>query len=136
MQVFLLKLLNAGLSINEINEMVRFFINHPERNRKYNLHTKELLLGENGPFWYRGYVEDNYKYKHISKIELEKILDYYNVSKIFSGHTNVENISGFIDNKVFILDVPFYTFTTSIKALLFEGDTLFLLTSNGTKTKF
>ncbi len=130
------EIVEAGLSINEINEMVRFFINHPERNRKYNLYTKELLLGENGPFWYRGYVEDNYKYKHISKIDLEKILDYYNVSKIFSGHTNVENISGFMDNKVFILDVPFYTFTTSIKALLFEGDTLFLLTSNGIKTKF
>jgi len=130
------EIVESGLSLDEINEMVRFYINHPERNRKYGVSTKDLIMGERGPFWYRGYVEDNFKYKHINNTELDKILDYYNVSQIFAGHTNVENISGFFDNKVFILDVPYYTFTTSMKVLLFENDTLFLLNSAGTKIKF
>jgi hypothetical protein len=130
------KIAEAGLSPDDINKMVRFFINHPERNRKYSLSTKELIMGDMGPFWYRGYLEDNLKYKHITETDLDKILDFYNVSKIFSGHTNVENISALFDNKVFILDVPFYSYTTSIKALLSENDTLFLLNSGGTKVKF
>jgi nicotinamide riboside kinase len=89
-----------------------------------------------GPFWYRGYIEDNSKYKQITENELDRILKFYNVTKIFSGHTNVENISALYDNKVFILDVPFYTSTAAIKALLSENNTLFLLNSDGTKVKF
>ncbi len=126
----------AGLTPDDINKMVRFFINHPERNRKFGLTTKELIMGEKGPFWYRGYVEDNFKYKQITEADVDKILNFYNVTEIFSGHTNVENISAFFENKVFILDVPFYTSTTAIKALLSENNTLFLLNSSGTKVKF
>jgi hypothetical protein len=93
-------------------------------------------MGDSGPFWYRGYLEDNIKYEQVTNTDLEKILNYYNVSKILTGHTNVEKITGYFDNKVFILDVPFYSNTNSINSLLFENDNLFLLNSSGTKIKF
>jgi hypothetical protein len=130
------EIIELGLSLDKINKMVRFYINHPERNRKYGVSTKELIMGDSGPFWYRGYFEDNLKYKQVTNTDLELILNYYNVSKILTGHTNVEKISSYFDNKVFMLDVPFYSYTNSIYALLFENDNLFLLNSSGTKTKF
>jgi hypothetical protein len=129
-------IVNAGLTPDEINTMVRFFVRYPERNRKYGIAVKELVMGDEGPFWYRGYIEDNIQYKRITENELDKILDFYGVTKIFSGHTNVENISAFFDNKVFILDVPFYSYIASMQVLLFENDTLFLVNSEGTKVKF
>jgi hypothetical protein len=130
------EIIEHDLSLDDINKMVRFFINHPERNRKYGVSTKDLIMGEQGPFWYRGYVEDNYKYKHISEKDLKKILEYYNVSKIFAGHTNVEKITSYYSNRVYIMDVPFYTHSSSIKALSIENGTIFLHDSRGTKTKF
>lgn len=130
------EVIEYGLSLDDINRMVRFYINHPERNRKYGASVKELIMGDKGPFWYRGYVEDNYNYKHITQKDLDKILSYYNVSKIFAGHTNVEKITSYFDNKVYQMDVPFYAYTASIKSLLFENGTLYLLDSCGTKTKF
>jgi ankyrin repeat protein len=130
------QIVKAGLTLDDINKMVRFFINHPERNRKFGLTTKDLIMGDMGPFWYRGFIEDNSTYKQITETDLDKILKFYNVTKIFAGHTNVENISAFFDNKVFILDVPFYTSTAAIRALLSENNTLFLLKSDGTKEKF
>ena len=130
------EIIELGLSLDKINEMVRFYINHPERNRKYGVSTKELIMGDSGPFWYRGYLEDNIKYKKVTNTDLDKILNYYNVSKILTGHTNVEKIFGYFDNKVFMLDVPFYSNTNYINALLFQNDNLFLLNSSGTKTKF
>jgi len=130
------EIVKANLSPDEINTMVRFFINHPENTRRYSQATKDLIMGDEGPFWYRGYIEDNVKYKRITENELNRMLDFYDVTKIFSGHTNVENISAFFDNKVFILDVPFYSNITSIEALLSENKTLYLVNSSGTKVKF
>lgn len=124
------------LNIDEINEMVRFFINHPDRNRKYGLEKKELIMDTKGPFWYRSYLEGDYKNKRITVNELDQILDFYSASKIFVGHSNVEKITNLYNDKVFMMDVPFYSYTSNIKALLIENEILYLLDSGGTKTKF
>jgi hypothetical protein len=130
------EIIHLGVSLEKTNEMVRFYLNHPERNRKYGASAKELIMGDNGPFWYRGYLENNYKYKQVTNNDLEKIFNYYDVSKILTGHTNVQKITSYFDNKVFLLDVPFYSSANSINVLLFENDNLFLLNSSGKKTKF
>jgi hypothetical protein len=125
-----------GLNQDKLNEMVRFFLNHPERNRKYGLQTKELIMGMKGPFWYRGYIEEDNKNKRVTRQELDLILDFYNVSKIFVGHSNVEKITTLYNDRVFMMDVPFYSYTSNMKALLFENESFYLLDSSGTKTKF
>jgi ankyrin repeat protein len=130
------EIVSQGLSRDTLNEMVRFFLNHPERNRKYGLNTKEFILGMKGPFWYRGYLEDNHQVKRISEQELDLVCDFYKVSKIFVGHSNVEEITGLYDGKVFMMDVPFYSYTSNIKSLLFENESLYLLDSGGKKIKF
>lgn len=124
------------LSVETINEMVRYYLNHPERNRKYGIQTKELIMNMKGPFWYRGYLEDNHQNKHLSANELNRILSFYNASQIFVGHSNVEKITKLYDGKVFMMDVPYYSYTSNISALLFENDFFYLLNSDGSKTKF
>jgi len=126
----------SGLSIDEINEMVRFFVNYPERNRKYGLQTKELIMNEKGPFWYRSYLEGDYRNKRTTMQEIDQILNFYGVSKIFVGHSTVEKITRLFNDKVFMMDIPFYSNTSNIKALLVEDETLYLLDSGGTKTQF
>jgi hypothetical protein len=130
------EIVSLDLSPETLNKMVRFFINHPERNRKYGLQIKELIMDGMGPFWYRGYLQEDNKNEHLTEQELDQILDFYNVSKIFVGHSNVEKITKLYSGKVFLMDVPFYSYTSNINALLFENNSLYLLDSGGIKTKF
>ena len=80
------EIVDAGLSISKINEIVRKNIrknltNYPEDNKLDN-----LVFGRTGPLWYRGLVID-YKeyYKKIEATSLQEILDFYKVpnSKLF-----------------------------------------------------
>ncbi len=123
------------LSMDELNEMIRFFLNHPERDRKYGKENKELLLGVKGPFWYRGYLEDNTQYEQITEEKLDQILRQYNVSKTFVGHNNVDEITTLFNNKIYFMDVPFYTHGYSMEAILIEDGITYILDSSGNKEK-
>ncbi len=127
------EVLNSGLTLHEINEQVRYLFNLPER------HTGDIdrntLLGPRGPFWYRGYLEDNHEYQHLPDDEFEAILEYFDVHSIFVGHTNVKEITPLYNNRVFAIDVPFYTYGYPIQGLLIEGKALYLLNSSAEKEK-
>lgn len=124
------------LSIEEINEMVRFFLNYPERNRKFSIETKELILSDEGPFWYRGYLEDNSQYQQITEKELDQILNLYNASRIFVGHSNVDKITSSFNERIYFLDVPFYTYGYSMGAILIEDGNTYILNSQGNRIKY
>jgi len=126
----------TGLSPEELNIMVRYFLNYPERNRKFGLKARELIMGMRGPFWYRGYVEDHYYIDPLTDKDISSILNYYGVSSIYIGHTNVDKISTRFEGRVIMMDVPFYTYGHSMEALLIEGNVKFLLNSSGTKKSF
>lgn len=129
------KFVNSGLDIRSINDMTRFFLDHPERER-YRKKIRSLVLGTEGPFWYRGFIEDNHEYDLLPEKDLDRILDYYSVSRIFIGHTNVEHITPRYGSKVYALDVPYYTFGYSMEALLIEGEEISVLSSDGARTLF
>jgi len=124
----------TGLSINEINNMVRSYINHPERH-PYNRETEALLLGYSGPFWYRGYFEASKYYNKLSDIELDKILSVYNASTIFIGHTNVSEVSPIYHDRIYPIDVPFYSYGYPMHGLLIQDNIIYLLNSSGDKQK-
>ena len=96
-----------------------------------NIEQIKFLLGELGPFWYRGYISKGENYPLIRESELDKILDYFNVSKIIVGHTNVREIKGLYNNKVYATDIPFYLPSVNFQALLIKGDSYYRLFSNG-----
>jgi hypothetical protein len=125
------QIMESRLSLHEINDAVRYFLNHPERT-DFNNVSRAALMGHNGPFWYRGYMEENHEYDHLPESEFEKILEYFNAKYIFVGHTNVKEITSLYNNRVFAVDVPFYSNLSRIQGLLLQGDKIYVLnTSTG-----
>jgi len=126
------EILKSGLDIHEINNAVRYFLNHPDR-QDYEKISRYMLMGHNGPFWYRGYMEDNHAYKYLPESEFEKVLEYFAAQYIFVGHTNVKEITPLYNQRVFALDVPFYTLGLPIQGILLEEESIFVLNSSATK---
>jgi len=124
----------SGLSIEEINNRVRFLLKYTEQNPSFD-NAEELLLSYNGPFWYRGYFESSRHYNRVSYREVTQILSVYDVSRIMIGHTNVKAITPLYNAQIFSLDVPFYNMAYSMSGLLIENDIIYLLNSSGEKVK-
>jgi hypothetical protein len=127
-------IMDSGLEITEINDLVRYFIKHPEREYKAEI-NRNVLFGNNGPFWYRGYIKGNHYYPHLPEDKFNEILSYFDAQYIFVGHTNVKQITPFYNKRVFALDVPFYTYGFSMQGLLLENGEIFRLNSSGAKTR-
>ena len=81
-------------------------------------------------------MEDNHEYQHLPESEFEKVLEYFDARNVFVGHTNVKQITPLYSNRLYALDVPFYTYGFPIQGLLLEGDAVFLLNSSAVKELF
>ena len=125
-------IIKPGTSLHEINNRVHSFLNGPERNFSGESAFDEVF-GTQGPFWYRGYLEDNREYPHLPQKELQKILDHFDVRTIFIGHTNVQQVTSIYNGKVFAIDVPFYTYGYPIQGLLLKDGAIYRLNSSGVK---
>ncbi len=125
-------LLRSGLTITQINDMVRFFLNHPDREKFRNV-SRSLIMGPEGPLWYRGLLEGNFTNKHMDQSELEEVLAAFEAKTEFIGHTNVERITPLYNARVYALDVPFYSCTHNMQAILIDNDVIFILTTMGSK---
>lgn len=60
----------------------------------------ELLAGNNGPLWYRGYFEDS----TFSESNIDSILMFYDKKHIIVGHTTFKNMKVLFNNKVIGID--------------------------------
>ena len=124
-----------GFTLHEINNNVRFFLNYPNRESRGEI-NRETLMGKNGPFWYRGYLEDNHEYKRLPETELNKILSAFQASRIFIGHTNVQEITSLYQSRVYAMDVPFYSNGTEMQGIAIENNVLYLVNSSGNRHEF
>ena len=121
-----------GLNMEEINEYARYFLNHPDR-QEYKDVPRSSLLGEAGPFWYRGYHEGNHEYQYLSEKDFEKVISYFGANYIFIGHTNVKEITSLYNERVFAIDVPFYSYGYSMYGLLLENKKVYQLNTAARK---
>ncbi|MCK5461420.1 MAG: hypothetical protein KAI95_00340, partial [Bacteroidales bacterium] len=124
-----------GFTLHEINNNVRFFLNYPNRESRGEI-NRETIMGKNGPFWYRGYLEDNHEYKRLPETELNKILSAFQASRIFIGHTNVQEITSLYQSRVYAMDVPFYSNGTEMQGITIENNVLYLVNSSGNRHEF
>ena len=122
----------SGLSISDINETVRYFLNHPDRDHDGDK-TRLQIMGSWGPFWYRGFIEDNHYYEHLPEEDFSRVLSTFNAGQIFIGHTRMDKITPLYDSRVFALDVPYYSNSHNIQALLIEKHAIFLVNTSGSK---
>jgi hypothetical protein len=126
--------IESGLSLSQINEYVRYFLDHPDRKEKDGI-QRYTLLGETGPFWYRGYHEDNRDYQHLSEKDFNDVMAYFDAEYAFVGHTNVSEITPLYSNRLFAIDVPFYSLGHSMYGLLLTSEGIFELNTSAERKK-
>jgi hypothetical protein len=114
-------------SLNRINEIARPY--YTDRNYINNDQRLQVIFGEAGPLWYRGY----YIGKSRASIEqIDNTLETFGVKQIITGHSLVaDTISVSRDGKVINLDV--HHAGGHSEALFIEGEKEFRITKDGEK---
>jgi len=117
-----------NLSTSRLNKIVRPF--YDDSTYKYPNYKVDLLYGELGPFWYRGYYLPGFPGNPIERID--STLSIYNVKHISTGHTVIaDTISSLYQGKLFNTDVSHHNGRS--EALLFENDNFYRVDGVGQK---
>lgn len=89
-------------SINEINRIMSANIDTDRDEIKKNQELSDLFRS-NGPIWYRGFFEPDTQ-PEVSEIDLANILEHFNVEKIIVGHTTIDSIQSFYNQRIINVD--------------------------------
>ena len=85
-------LVNTGLSITEINDLVRLYIREDLGDNPSKEPNANLVQGNMEPLWYRGLVKARNDYcEKATMVEVDNILEFYNAKHIIIGHTIVSS---------------------------------------------
>ncbi|MCP4581040.1 MAG: metallophosphoesterase [candidate division Zixibacteria bacterium] len=122
------EVIKRNLTINEINELIRDNLGARSYMRVFNDDLK-LLFKSYGPLWYRGLVEEG-SYPRATREQVDKILAYFDSEAIVVGHTGVDQVISFYDNRVFAIDVPVEDLGT-LQALLWDDGVFYRVTGAG-----
>jgi len=115
------------VSINKLNKLVRPF--YSDNKYEYDDNRTEILMGDLGPFWYRGYYMGSTR---AVQSQIDSTLSIYKVKKIVTGHSVVaDTISVHFNGKVFNTDV--HHAGGHSEAMLIEGDKFYRVNSFGEK---
>lgn len=82
----------SGLDLDEINAIVRRYLDVPHRMRASEGSREALVVGADGPLWYRGYFPADGAPPAASDAEVAASLERFGVSRILVGHTMVERV--------------------------------------------
>lgn len=120
------------ISLENINELIREFLLANPDTPMPDADLTNLLLNENGPLWYRGYILDGFSGgKSITERQVINILKSFKASKIIIAHTEVKRMISLFDGKVIAIDVPIRTEKVIPEALLVENGKFYRLTGTG-----
>ena len=115
------------LSVNQINQLTRPYFGDTIYNYK-NPQT-DTLMGNDGPFWYRGYYS---KSKPAMPEQVDMTLSKYGVKHIVTGHSLVaDTVSLWYNGKVINTDTHHAKGLS--EALLVEGDNFYRVNASGQK---
>ena len=97
---------DRNYDIPTVNEIVSdgLFLTKKERNADKGSDLS-FMFATYGPIWYRGMVRSADKYHPLDRDDLRKILEKYNVNRIFVGHTIFDDITTFYHYKVIAVNV-------------------------------
>lgn len=125
-------LVRSDLTLDEINETSRSNIG--KRSDSIETDAGKLVSSSKvGPYWYRGLVKEE-----VTQEEVTLILKYSNSERIIVGHTLVDSISAFYQNRIIAIDLDHteYFKSNKIHALMIEGGNYFVIDNEGVKSKF
>lgn len=116
------QVLSQQIEIDEINRIVHDYLVNKKAPKKDDITT--LIMGVNGPMWYRGYVFASDKSPLITQNEVDSILDFYDAEKLIIAHTENGSIKYLFNQKVIAIDVPIKNKEIISEGLLFENGDL------------
>jgi predicted MPP superfamily phosphohydrolase len=125
--------LNQHIKIDKINPIVRNFL-IDQKMPKQDVETA-LILGINGPMWYRGYIFASEKSPLITQSEVDSILKFYDASKLIIAHTENGSIRPMFEDKVIAIDVPIQNKEIISEAMLYEKGDFYVAGNDGKKSK-
>ena len=127
------EILTKDLDISKINNTIRANLDTPMDSIK----TDDLLyflFYKNGPLWYRGFFPDEKDYQQLEEVEIQRILDYFNVKHIIVGHTTQERITPLFDQAILAVDSGLQ-YGDRGDALLWENEKFYKATVTGKPTE-
>ncbi|SJM57720.1 Protein-tyrosine-phosphatase [Brevundimonas diminuta 3F5N] len=98
-------LTESSLDLDAVNAIVRRFLDVPYAVKPLDGSLEALVLGENGPLWYRGYFPMRESSPTATDAAVTASFDRFDVSRILVGHTVVERVSALYDGKVIAVQV-------------------------------
>ena len=126
--------LNTGINMPDLNNLIYKYLNSELDSTE--IADTELIIGDNGPFWYRGYFGNWNGYEQITEESVDKTLEFFNVSKIIVGHTNVDQIKSLYNRKIYATDIPYYLSDDIVlQGLLIEGESFYRVYPDGKRVK-
>ncbi|MBS9463923.1 metallophosphoesterase [Flagellimonas sp. 389] len=133
------ELVNTGLSIEDINTIVRKNLEHNPIKKPTSDEASKLVFSSMGPFWYRGLIKNSgSKYQKIKETALDRILGFYAVEHIIIGHTIVaDEVTSDFNGKVIRVDIkhPKEKFTGKSHVLLIENGKYYKVSDTGKRMK-
>lgn len=122
------ELYNAGLTIEQINKLAKPNYNVFPQDLKFGDEKTDIVMGVQGPFWYRGYYEDA-----VHESVVDSALQIFGVNRIVTGHTIIaDTISVRYNGKVINTDTKHASGRS--EALLIEGDRFYRVNAKGNKS--
>jgi hypothetical protein len=94
------QLIQKKMKIKDVNRFFAERITGKEVDFPTGDEELELLAGDNGPLWYRGYFTDT----TLTVEQVNSVLDFYGRELMVVGHTTHRNITVRFDNKVTGID--------------------------------
>ena len=114
-------------SLSRINDMARPF--YADSTYNYNDPRLELIFGDAGPFWYRGYYMGS---PRATTNQIDSTLDKFDVKHIVTGHCIIaDTIAAFHNGKLIDLDV--HHAEGHSEALLIEDGKYYRVSKQGQK---
>ena len=134
------EMVQKKISIQTINKTVKNIL--LRKNPEPVTGNEKLILGANGPLWYRGYLRlpESYYRKTGQKFDfdekkLDEILNFYKVKTIIFANTHVSQIYPMYQGKLFGIDINFDSPGIKLEALLWENNHFYRVLIDGTKIK-
>lgn len=123
------EVLELRASLDEVAQRCRllYFDTSGEGMRQSDARTKALMSTKHGPFWYRGYVEED-----ASEAAVESALKLYGVQYILVGHTVVPQVAKLYGGRVVALDVKHAEGIS--EGVFFSGGKFYRVDTTGTRT--
>jgi hypothetical protein len=121
---------DRNLGMEQINEIVRGSIDLRSSRLAFD-EVSRFLLGNKGPFWYRGYhYEMKGNYPLVLSEDIDSILSFFDASTIVVGHSEIDSVTSLWSRRIIGIDVPVDELG-SLEALLWDDGRFSRVTGKG-----